>query len=181
MENQIKEKPKKTSPWTFISNLFRDNRDLDSTLLLTLFQGSFCWYMHICHSKPLFMETAMSGEIMDLYYLSFPLIVAFFFKKDSDNNIISNGEHDATNKKGGFFGFLSNVFRSNKDLDSTLLLVSFAGSFTWFMRVCAVDNDFAGSEIADKITKMYSVNLALLVAYFFSKKNTKPVTNEKGD
>ena len=169
MENQTKDKPKKTSPWTFISNLFKNNRDLDSTLLLTIFTTSFCWYVHICAYKKGFIDTPIAKDVMDMYFLAFPLIISYFFKKESEKNGHDSVFNSNSENSRGFWAFLSRIFRSNRDLDSTMLLVSFMSSFAWYIGICSHSTEFAGSEIAMKVSKMYTMNLALLLSFFFKK------------
>lgn len=168
MENE-KKKPVFSGMWSFIYSIFQNNKDIDSTLLLITFTSSFCWFIHICAHNTVFATTGMSKDILDMYFLSFPLLIAYFFKKDGENGVTDNGHREALSKRTGILGFLSNIFRNNKDLDSTMLLLSFTTSFAWFMGICDIKSDFAATEIAAKITKMYSINLALLIAYFFRK------------
>lgn len=66
-------------------------------------------------------------------------------------------------------GFLERVFPDNKALDSSLLLLSFTGSFTLHMIFCYFSDEYAKSDMAKVFSDIFKVSFGMLLAYFFRK------------
>ena len=76
--------------------------------------------------------------------------------------------------KKGFWHWIHQVFKNNKDLDSTGLLVIIGGGSIVNQFLCAFVPEYDTSDAAKEITRMYETALVATVMYFFGKGKQEP-------
>lgn len=68
----------------FLARVFSNNKDLDSSLLLITFTGAFITFMFLCRDAE-YAKSEMANNFADIFKIAFPTLLAFFFKKTTDN------------------------------------------------------------------------------------------------
>ena len=79
-------KPVKRGFWSWIHQVYQNNRDLDSSNLILFIGGGTILNQIFCFLKPEYAKTAAAVEITRLYATAIVMMVMYFFKKGGDGN-----------------------------------------------------------------------------------------------